>query len=90
MKGVRCAPCGEFLVSDYLCPHFIADGDDILAHWVVLHRGQIDGMLDLCRGTVVGDEKMSFYYSMILFTCFCYVERSTTKSMDVATTFNSL
>jgi len=37
-----------------------------------------------CRGTPVGEEKIYEYYSMTLFTCFWFVERSATETLDMA------
>jgi hypothetical protein len=40
-----------------------------------------------CRGTPIGEEKISKYSSMTLSTFFCYVERSAVETLDVATIF---
>jgi len=40
-----------------------------------------------CKGTLVGEEKMSLYYFMTLSTCFYYVEEPFPGAMDVATIF---
>jgi hypothetical protein len=42
-----------------------------------------------CRGTPVGEEKISEYSSMTLSTCFYCVERSATETLDVAVIFLS-
>jgi hypothetical protein len=41
-----------------------------------------------CRGTPVGEEKISEYSSMTLSTCFCCVERSAAETLDVAVIFH--
>jgi hypothetical protein len=38
----------------------------------------------------MGEEKMSFYSSMTLFTFFCCMESLAAEAMDVVATFHSL
>jgi hypothetical protein len=42
-----------------------------------------------CKGTLVGEENISEYTSMTLSTCFCYVERLFTETIDVVVIFLS-
>ena len=41
-----------------------------------------------CRHTPVGEEKISEYSYMTLSTCFCYVERLATETLDVVVIFH--
>jgi hypothetical protein len=41
-----------------------------------------------CRGTPVGEEKISKYSSTTLSTCFCCVERLAAETLDVVVIFH--
>ena len=41
-----------------------------------------------CRGTPIGEEKISEYSYMTLSTCFYCVERSATETLDVVVIFH--
>jgi hypothetical protein len=53
--------------------------------WAAVCRGFLTWQ---CRGTLVGEEKISKYSSMALSTFFCYAERSATETLDVAVIFH--
>ena len=53
------------------------------AQWVRL----IECLTWQCKGTPVGEEKMSLYYSTIISTCFYFLEEPFPGAMDVATNF---